>query len=197
MSDIAQEQELEVTEFAEKPKRKSGGFGLGSIVLLASIVIAAVIIGIALVRQGATQPLSGPAPVFGFTTFDGATYNLQDFRGKVVVINFWASWCAPCAYESPELQAAWEYYQARDVVFIGIAYADNGPKSLEFIERYGLDYLNAPDVGTYISELYHIAGVPETFIIDQNGYIAQFFYAPVTELQLSEVIDPLLERGAQ
>lgn len=195
MSDIVQEQELLAVD--EKPKRNSGEFGSGSIVLLASIVIAAIIVGVALIRQNATQPLDGPAPVFGFTTFDGETYNLQDFRGKVVVINFWASWCAPCAYESPELQAAWETYRDSDVVFIGIAYADNGPNSLEFIERYGLDYLNAPDVGTYISELYHIAGVPETFIIDQNGDIVQFFYAPVNEFQLSEIIDPLLEGGAR
>jgi cytochrome c biogenesis protein CcmG, thiol:disulfide interchange protein DsbE len=183
----------EVETIEEKPKHKPGGFSLGSMVLLASIVIAAVIVGVALVRQNQSQPTDGPAPLFGFTTFDGETYSLEDFRGQVVVLNFWASWCPPCVDEAPELQYAYEEYQDKGVVFLGIAYADNGPNSLRFIERFGLTYLNAPDVGTYISEQYHIAGVPETFVIDQNGDVAEFFMMPVTESQLAAVILPLLE----
>ena len=193
MSEFVQESVM----VEEKAKNTPSGFNLGSIVLLTSIVIAAVIVGFALMRQNQTQPTEGAAPIFGFTTFDGVTYNLEDFRGQVVVLNFWASWCPPCVYEAPEIQVAWEEYQDEGVIFIGIAYADNGPNSLRFIERFGLTYLNAPDVGTYISEMYHIAGVPETFIIDQNGDVAQFFYAPVTESQLAEVIDPLLEGDSQ
>ena len=181
----------------DKPKRGSGGLSAGSIVLLASIVIAAVIIGVALMRQNQVQPTDGRAPTFSFTTFDGESFALEDFRGQVVVLNFWASWCAPCAQEAPELQYVWETYRDQDVVFVGIAYADNGPGSLRFIDTYGLDYYNAPDVGTHISELYHISGVPETFIIDQAGNVAKFFYAPVREHELRAIIDPLLESGAQ
>lgn len=191
MSDFVQQEAVVMVQ--EKSKSKPDSFGPGSIVLLVAIVIAAVIVGLALIRQNQSQPQEGPAPLFGFTTFDGQTYNLPDFRGKVVVLNFWASWCPPCVDEAPELQATWEAYRDRGVVFIGIAYADNGPNSLRFIERFGLDYLNAPDVGTYISELYHIQGVPETFVIDQNGDVAEFFYVPVTENQVSEVLDALLE----
>ena len=128
--------------------------------LLGSIVVAAVIVGIALMRQNQVQPTGGRAPEFGFTTFDGETFELEDFRGQVVVLNFWASWCGPCAYEAPDLQYMWEEYEDDGVVFIGIAYADNGPNSLAFLERYGITYYNAPDVGTYISELYRIEGVP-------------------------------------
>jgi len=180
----------------EKPKNKEG-FSIGSIVLLGSIVVAAVIVGIALMRQNQVQPTGGRAPEFGFTTFDGETFELEDFRGQVVVLNFWASWCGPCAYEAPDLQYLWEEYEDDGVVFIGIAYADNGPNSLAFLERYGITYYNAPDVRTYISELYRIEGVPETFVIDQNGDIVEFFLAPVDELQLTAVIDPLLEGGSQ
>lgn len=177
----------------EEKMKNSPAFGFGSIVLLVSIVIAAIMFGFALMRQNQTQPTGGPAPSFGFTTFDGETFNLEDFRGQVVVLNFWASWCGPCAYEAPDLQYVYEEYQDRDVVFLGIAYADNGPNSLAFLERYDITYLNAPDVGTFISEEYNIEGVPETFVIDQDGNIAHFFYAPVNEVQLSEVLDPLLE----
>ena len=183
-------------EFAETEKEKreeqKGGFNLASIVLLVAIVIAGAIVGFALMRQNQGRPLDGPAPAFGFTTFDGETYKLDDFRGKVVVLNFWASWCTPCAAEAPDLQSAWELYQDKDVVFIGIAYADNGPNSLEFLDRFGITYLNAPDLGTFISDEYHIEGVPETFIIDKDGNVTEFIYAGVTVDGLSKIIDPLL-----
>lgn len=184
--------EQPITDQAAAPSARRG-LSLGSIVLLAGIVLIAIVIGIALARQNVGRPTSGPAPEFSFTTFDGQDFKLSDFRGKVVVLNFWASWCVPCRDEAPELQAAWEQYRSRgDVVFLGIAYADNGPKSLAFIEEFGFTYLNAPDLGTRISAQYGIQGVPETFIIDQRGSVAEFIYAGVTQTQLNAVIDRLL-----
>ncbi|MBE2270399.1 MAG: TlpA family protein disulfide reductase [Anaerolinea sp.] len=178
----------------EAPKRTK--FGVGAIMLVAGIVVIAVVFAIALARQQLTQPESGAAPEFEFTTFDGVDYKLSDFRGKVVMINFWASWCGPCRDEAPELQSAWEYYQnSDDVVFLGIAYADNGPRSIAYMQEFGVTYLNAPDLGTRISEAYHIQGVPETFIIDQNGEVAQFIYAGITRDRLITMIDGLLAQG--
>ena len=186
------EQPLESQQQTPAPPRR-GRLGLGSIVLLVGIAAVAIVFAIALTRQQLTQPESGAAPDFTVETFDGQTFSLSDLRGKVVMINFWASWCAPCRVEAPELQAAWEHYQDRgDVVFLGIAYADNGPRSMAFLEEFGITYLNAPDLGTRISDDYHIQGVPETFIIDADGNIAQFIYAGVTRDRLITMIDSAL-----
>ena len=185
-------------EMIELPKAK-GGMSIGTIVLVIGVLAVAVVFGIALWRQQQAQPTSGPAPTFSFTTFDGETYDLADFKGKVVVLNFWAGWCEPCKDEAPELQSAWEYYQSQnaDVVFLGIAYADNGPSSLKFLGDYGITYLNAPDLGTRISDLYNINGVPETFIIDKDGNVAQFIYAGVRRDYLISIVDKALAGVAQ
>jgi cytochrome c biogenesis protein CcmG, thiol:disulfide interchange protein DsbE len=170
-------------------------FTLGNIFLLASIVMVAMVFIMALMRQNEGQPTNGPAPDFEITTFEGETFKLSDLKGNVVVLNFWAGWCGPCRDEAPDLQATWERYKDQNVVFIGVAWADNGPSSLAFIEQFGITYYNGPDLETRISEQYNIQGVPETFIIDKDGNIDEFIYAGISERSLSEKIERLLSQG--
>lgn len=175
---------------ATAPRR--GGLGLGSIVLLVGILAVVAVFGWALIRSNQTQPTAGPAPDFTLTTYDGKEYRLSDLRGQVVIVNFWASWCIPCHDEAPALQRVHERYQDRGVVLLGVAYTDTDTNALAFMNQYSITYPNGPDIGTRISDRYNIVGVPETFIIDQQGNIVRFIMQPTTEAELSAIIDGLL-----
>jgi cytochrome c biogenesis protein CcmG/thiol:disulfide interchange protein DsbE len=186
--------QLPVQPLASPRPAAKRGLSLGGVLLLIVITTMGLIFALTLAKRNQGQPTEGLAPTFSFTTFDGQSYDLADFRGKVVVLNFWAGWCVECSVEAPELQDAWEHYEPTgEVVFLGIAYADNGPSSLAYLKKYGITYLNAPDLGTRISEAYRITGVPETFIIDQEGNVARFIIGGVNQARLRTIIDPLLE----
>jgi len=166
-------------------------------ILIVGLVAVVATIGVALLRSQQAQPESGQAPNFTLTTFDGETIQLSDLQGQVVVLNFWASWCIPCQVESPALQAIWDDYRDRGVVVLGVAYADDPDDSQAFITQYGLTYPSGSDVGTVISrQLYHITGVPETFIIDQNGEIADFIFGEIEPDAARATLDSLLEGEA-
>jgi cytochrome c biogenesis protein CcmG/thiol:disulfide interchange protein DsbE len=178
-----------------EPTPRGFRLGLGSIVLLVGIVLVAVVFGIALLQRNQTQPTAGPAPDFTLTTLDGDTYRLADLKGQVVVINFWASWCGPCRVEAPELEKVWRAYQDQGVTFLGVAYTDTERGAREFIAQYSQTYPNGLDLGTKISDLYNIQGVPETFIINQRGEVVEFIMQQVNEAQLSAILDRVLATG--
>lgn len=157
----------------------------------AVIVIVAAFVGLlafGLRNRNAAQPLEGSAaPDFTLTFFEGYTADfgpqvrLADLRGKVVVINFWASWCPTCRDEQAFLQQTWERYRDRGVVFLGVDYVDTEPAAREYLQRYGVTYPNGPDLKTRISTLYHIRGVPETFVVDRAGQIVLFWPGPLSD----------------
>lgn len=102
----------------------------------------------------------------------GGTRSIADYKGKVVVLNFWASWCTPCKAEAPVLDRA----QARlarggQGGVLGATYQDNRPDSLDFVRDENLKYTNVRDVGVKLAEKYGTNKLPETFVIDRQGRI--------------------------
>jgi cytochrome c biogenesis protein CcmG/thiol:disulfide interchange protein DsbE len=132
------------------------------------------------------------APSFVIQTFDGKTVNLADLHGKVVLVNFWASWCIPCSQEAPDLENTWRQYKDRGVVFVGVDYVDTETEARAYLSHYNITYFNGADLGTRISQAYRIRGVPETYIMDKNGVLRATFIGPATQDQFQAKLDPLL-----
>jgi cytochrome c biogenesis protein CcmG/thiol:disulfide interchange protein DsbE len=118
-----------------------------------------------------TPFIGKPAQPFTLTLFDGSTLRLKDLRGKVVFLNFWASWCPPCRAEARALEAAWRQYRDRDVVFVGLNIQDKEPDARAFVEEFDITYPTGIDLGSRIAVDYGVWGLPEAFFIDRDGRI--------------------------
>lgn len=180
----------DTTQVAEPEGKTRLRWGRVAVWAVVGMLLAFLTFG--LIQAFASQPTEGKAPDFTMETYDGDTITLSDLRGQVVVINFWASWCAPCAEEAPDLQQAWVDYQDQGVMFIGVDYVDSEAKGLEYIERFGITYPNGADLGTKISDAYHIRGVPETFVVNGEGEITFFAMKPLSYNELAAEIDRAL-----
>lgn len=136
------------------------------------------------------------APPFALTLFDGGSLNVTALQGKVVVVNFWASWCFPACYEeAPVLEAAWRAYKDRDVVVVGVNVQDTETAAREFMDRFKFTFPNGPDPGGKISIDYGVYGIPETFVLDKQGRIAYKHVGAVTAEGLTAQIEGLLRRA--
>jgi cytochrome c biogenesis protein CcmG, thiol:disulfide interchange protein DsbE len=137
-----------------------------------------------------------PAPELELPTLDGeGTGSLADHRGKVVVLNFWASWCKPCKEESPLLQRWHERIERQDGLVLGVDMYDVTSDAEEFIEDYGLTYPMLKDKDGEGLELFGVARYPETFAIDRQGRIAAAQRGPVDEEWMRTNVAPLLEES--
>ena len=123
------------------------------------------------------------APDFTLSTVDGKSVHLSDYRGKVVMLNFWATWCKPCRQEMPSMEEM--YHGFKNVAgarFNLIAVNENNifyqGKIKPFLHKFGIDFTVPVDPLSKLDHLYKITGVPETFVIDQNGVVAEHVIGP-------------------
>jgi cytochrome c biogenesis protein CcmG/thiol:disulfide interchange protein DsbE len=141
-----------------------------------------------------SQPEEGKAPDFSLPLLgQEGTFTLSEQRGKVVVINFWGSWCGPCRLEAPMLQRVYEDYQDLGVVFVGMDVKDIESDALEYIAEFGITYPNVMDIGGKMEDAYRTEGVPETFVVGKDGNIVKFFYAQPREEDLRAAIEKALD----
>ena len=141
------------------------------------------------------SPLVGrDAPDFAISLLDGGEMRLRDLRGKIVIVNFWASWCYPaCWNEAPRLEAAWQQYKDRGVMLVGVVHQDTEGNARDFIQKHGKTYPSGMDVRSRIAIEYGVYGVPETFFIDQEGKIAYKQIGEISAETLTTQIEALLQ----
>ena len=130
---------------------------------------------------------------FSLVLQDGGQVNISALRGRVVLVDFWASWCAPCRQEAPVLEQTYREYAARDVEFIGVNIWDLPDNAAAYVEQFGISYPNGVDEDGAIAIDYGVKGIPEKFFIDRDGLVRQKFVGPIRPEVLKETLDTLLE----
>jgi cytochrome c biogenesis protein CcmG, thiol:disulfide interchange protein DsbE len=140
------------------------------------------------------SPLIGrPAAKFTLTSFAGAPISLGEYRGRVVLLNFWASWCVPACYdEAPTLERTWRAYKDRGVAVLGIDVQDKEEPARKFLAQFGHTFPNAPDPGGRVAVDYGVYGVPETFFIDRQGRVRFKQVGALTDAVARERLETLL-----
>ncbi len=133
--------------------------------------------------RGNGEPGSGTdqntAEGFSLETVDGGNkISLADFKGKPVVLNFWATWCGPCKEELPLFEKMWNKFKEKDVVFIGVNVMDDKTNASEFIKNTGITYTTLYDQQGEVSSKYKVVALPATFFINKEGKIAIKNYGP-------------------
>jgi len=96
---------------------------------------------------------------------------LTDFKGKAVVINFWASWCGPCKEEAPLLERTWKQEQGKNVVFLGIDFQEPSSNAINFLQSYSITYPAVLDTHGSVANKYGVTSLPVTIFINRNGII--------------------------
>lgn len=168
----------------------------GRILGIVTVLAVVVLFGYGLTRDPSFIPsplVGGPAPDFELEQLDApGTVRLSDLRGRVVVINFWASWCLACIQEHPSLVRAWQRYRGSDFELVGIVYQDTRGNARRYLSEHGGGWTQLLDPGSRAALEFGVYGVPETFFIDRNGVITHKHIGPVNDSLLATEIEKLL-----
>lgn len=132
-------------------------------------------------------PIVGqPAPDFVLRDGDGELVRLSDLRGKVVFVNFWATWCRPCRQELPDIQAIYDEKRAEGLEVLAVNYQDDAASAQRFWDDLGLTLPYVLDTTGSVYEQYRLAGLPDSFFVDREGNIAAIYYGFLDEERMRE-----------
>jgi peroxiredoxin len=179
-------------------KKKKKGIGASAIVIVVVVVLA--VVTSVLINKRSFEPVIAGTTAINFIAddLDGKLRRFDEFKGKVIFLNLWATWCKPCEEEMPSMQRVYDVLKGRNFEMIALSVDTEGPEVVrEFVKRYGLTFPVLLDPKGKIKDGYKTTGVPETFIIDQNGVIAEKIWGPRNwdDKRNLKVILDLLDNG--
>ncbi|MCP5468490.1 MAG: TlpA family protein disulfide reductase [Deltaproteobacteria bacterium] len=123
--------------------------------------------------------LSHKAPDFELKNKENKQVSLKSYRGKVVLLNFWASWCSPCRHEMPSLENLYQKYKSKDFIVLGVSLDEDGWSSINaFTDKVKVSFPIILDEDMQVSQLYQTFRIPESFLIDQSGIVVDQFTGP-------------------
>lgn len=167
--------------------------GVAGAVLLAAAVLS---FGLSHRDALASTPLvKRAAPAFTLPSLDARQkrpVRLSDFRGQVVVVNFWASWCTECHTEQAALNQTWDSFRDSGVVVLGVDFEDAGGDARQYVATSGVSYPVVVDRDSSTALAYGVRGVPETYVVDPRGRIVEREIGPVSATRLRSTLDGLL-----
>jgi peroxiredoxin len=137
---------------------------------------------------------NGPAPSFTLTAKGGSNVSLSQYKGQVVMINFWASWCGPCREEMPLLESIYKKYNKLGFTMIGVNVEPDSKAADEWLKATPVSFPILYDTDSKVSKLYDVAGMPSTVIIDRNGNLRKLHrgYKPGDENEYLDSIRALI-----
>ncbi len=138
-----------------------------------------------------------PAQSYQVKSLNGGSDALSQYRGKVVLLNLWASWCAPCRSETPALEQLYEQNQRRGLVVLGIDQGESAATAGVFVREMKLRYPILLDEDQQYGRAYVAIGLPTSVIVDRTGHIVRGIDGELTLAQMREAVDPVLGAGAR
>ena len=166
-----------------------------AIAVLAVLAVVGLLV-FGLVSKGSSGVAVGdPAPASPLPRLEGGgDGSLAEYKGKWVLVNFWASWCGPCKQEAPALERFQRQHGGGEFTVLGIDSRDLSSDGREFVRRYGLDYPQLRDGDGAAAHDYGTTGVPENYLVDPKGRVRWLLHGPVDEEYLRDEIAPFLPK---
>jgi cytochrome c biogenesis protein CcmG, thiol:disulfide interchange protein DsbE len=167
-----------------------------SFIVVLSVLAVVGLLAFGLLSKGSSGVALGePAPDGPMPRLEGGgSESLADYRGRWVLVNFWASWCEPCRDEAPELERFQRRHGGPDFTVLGIDSQDLSDDARGFVAEYDLTYPQLRDGNGDVADEYGTTGVPENFLIDPRGNVQLLVRGPVTEEWLTDEVAPLLRK---